>query len=289
MTQTNRENLSSRVIIVAGGAGGIGSSTCQLLAAQGATLVIAGRDKESLARVLQEVRRTSPQSISVTGDFCSLHAWNELVEAVEDKFQRIDVLVNCIGVIVPGTLETVSEKDIQRVMNTNFISVVNGVKAVLPAMRRQGNGQIINVGSIGGILPMPFEALYSATKFAVRGLSLSLSEELKGTGVTVSLISPGPVKTKMLDLEATDDFSTITFVEKALHPDKVAEAILSVIRRPKRELTLPRISTKVAKVLSLSSSLFGFCFPLLSFLGRLRLQQYRRAYMKEIKIGLSET
>jgi short-subunit dehydrogenase len=176
-------------------------------------MIVAGREKESLARVLQEVRRTSPQSISVTGDFCSLHAWDELVEAVEKKFQRIDVLVNCIGAIVPGTLETVSEEDIQRVISTNIISVVNGVKAVLPIMRRQGKGQIINVGSLGGILPMPFETLYSATKFAVRGLSLSLSEELKGTGIAVSLISPGPVRTKMLDLEATDDFSTITFVE----------------------------------------------------------------------------
>jgi short-subunit dehydrogenase len=288
MTQTKRENSSDRVIIVAGGSGGIGSATCRLLAAQGATLVIAGRDKESLARVLQEVRRTSPQSMSVTGDFCSLHAWNELVEAVEKKFQRIDVLVNCIGVIVPGTLETVSEEDIQRVVSTNIISVINAIKAVLPVMRRQGNGQIINVGSIGGILPMPFETLYSATKFAARGLSLSLSEELRGTGVTVSLISPGPVKTKMLDLEATDDFSTITFVEKALHPDRVAEAILRVIRRPKREVTLPRMTTKVAKVLSLSSTLYGFCFPLLSFFGRYRLKRYRRAYLNEVKIGLSE-
>lgn len=276
------------MIIVAGGTGGIGSAACRLLASHGATIVIAGRKNGSLATILQEVRRTSPESISVAGDFSCLRSWNELLEVVERKFHRIDVLVNCIGVIVPGTLETVSEEDIQRVISTNIISVVNGVKAVLPIMRRQGKGQIINVGSLGGILPMPFEALYSATKFAVRGLSLSLSEELKGTGIPVSLISPGPVKTRMLDLEATDDFSAITFVEKALHPDEVAEAILSVIRRPKRELTLPRISTKVAKVLSLSSSLFGFCFPLLSFFGRYRLKCYRRAYLNEIKIGLSE-
>jgi short-subunit dehydrogenase len=288
MTQTNKENLTNRVIIVAGGSGGIGSATCRLLATQGAAIIVAGRQNGSLSRILQDVRTKSPESISVTGDFRCLRSWNELMETVEKKFHRIDVLVNCIGVIVPGTIETMNEENIQRVISTNIISVINGVKAVLPMMRRQGKGQIINVGSLGGILPMPFEALYCATKFAVRGLSLSLGEELKGTGVTVSLISPGPVKTKMLDLEATDDFSTITFVEKPLHPDKVAEAILSVIRRPKREITLPRISTKVAKVVGLSSSLFGFCYPLLSFVGRLRLQRYRRAYIKEIKIGLSE-
>jgi short-subunit dehydrogenase len=289
MTQTNTQNLTNRVVIVTGGSGGIGSATCRLLAAQGATIIVAGRQNGSLSRILQDVRRKSPESISIAGDFCCLRSWNELVETVEKKFHRIDVLVNCIGVIVPGAIETMNEEDIQRVISSNIISVINGVKAVLPIMRRERNGRIINVGSLGGILPMPFEALYSATKFAVRGLSLSLSEELKGTGVTVSLISPGPVKTKMLDLEATDDLSTITFVEKPLHPNKVAEAILSVIRRPKREITLPRISTKIAKVVGLSSGLFGFCYPFLSFLGRLGLQRYRRAYVKEIKIGLSET
>jgi len=86
---------------------------------------------------------------------------------------------------------------------------------------------------------MPYETMYSATKFGVRGFSLSLAEELKSTGINVSLISPGPVKTKLLDLEATDDKSTISFVNKPYDPKTIAKATLKLIQNPQSKLILP--------------------------------------------------
>jgi 3-oxoacyl-[acyl-carrier protein] reductase len=217
---------------------------------------------------------------------CSPGAWNELIDNILPKFHRIDVLVNCIGSIVPGTLETLQEGDIQNMIQSNFVNTVNGVKAVIPVMRQQGYGHIVNVGSLGGIVPMPFESVYSATKFAMRGLSLSLTDELKDVGLFVSLISCGPVRTKMLDLEAQDERSTTAFIIKPIEPIEVAKAILSVINHPQREVILPKMTGRLAILFGLFPNLSGALFPFIDILGRKRQKIYRRSMNPEIPAGM---
>ncbi len=280
------KNLNNKVIVVAGGAGGIGSATCRLLAARGATIIVAHRKNGLSGALIRDLRTLNCDFLSIETDLCSPGAWNELTDKVLLKFQHIDVLVNCIGTIVPGTLERLQEPDIQNMIQSNFVSTVNGVNAVTPVMRRQGYGHIINVGSLGGIFPMPFEALYSAMKFAVRGLSLSLSDELSECGVFVSLISCGPVRTKMLDLEAQDERSTTAFFIKPIEPVVVAKAILKVIKRPQREVVLPRLIGKLAVLFSLFPGLSGALFPLVNIIGRKRQKIYRRSMSSEIPAGM---
>ncbi len=279
-------NVQGKVIIVAGGSGGIGRVTCRLLASHGATVIGASRKDGQLQGLLQELREFSPESSWVEADLQSRETWEDLVRSVYQKFHRIDVLVNCVGVLIPGSLIDLNATEIERVVTTNLLTIVYGAKSVLPIMKREGKGHIINLGSLGGIIPMPFEALYSATKFAVRGFSLSLSEELKGTGINVS--SPGAVRTSMLNDEAKDDRSTIAFATKSIEPGEVARAILAVIEKPKREVILPKGATKIGLLMSFFPRLFGICYPLLDSLGRIRLRQYRKYSLSETPLQGTE-
>ncbi len=197
--------LENKVIIIAGGAGGIGSATALLLARRGATVVIASRRIDPTDPLMNEIRVLSPRSSSFRGDLSHLTTWQQLVDYAERNYQIIYGLVNCVGTLNSKNLEDLSGNEIESAIKANFLSVIYGVRTILPILRRQNHGAIITIGSIGGIVPMPFAPIYCATKHAVRGFSLSLSEELNGTGVTVSLLSLGPVDTRMLEVEASSD------------------------------------------------------------------------------------
>ena len=123
---------------------------------------------------------------------------------------------------------------------------------------------------------MPFESLYCATKFALRGFCLSLREELRPAGIEVNLISPGPVETEMLRTESTCDRSTITFVEHPLAPGDVADAILRMIRKPSPEVVLPARTKLVSLLMGIFPSLFTAAYPFLDLVGGLRLKRYRK-------------
>jgi hypothetical protein len=265
--------LNETVIIVAGGTGGIGGAICRLLSEDGAIVVAVSRTAK---RCTPFPETASPGYMLVEADLSTPDAWNDIVRTVELKYGRVDVLINCVGTLVLGGILQLSDDNIRQVVEVNILSMVYGVRTVLPGMLRRGCGQIINIGSLGGIIPMPHEALYSATKAAVRALSMSLNEELHGTGIHVSMVSPGPVRTRMLDIEARDDRSTMAFVQKTLRPERVARAILNTIRRPRKETVIPRVTGMLTLVVSRFPSLFSACYPILDALGRIGLERYRR-------------
>lgn len=270
--------LENEVIIIAGGSGGIGSATALSLARRGAIVVIASRRIEPTDPIMEEIRAFSPRSSSFQGDLSQPETWQELVGYVERKYHAIDGLVNCVGTLNTKNLEHLSECEIESAIRTNFLNVIYGAQAVLPTMRRQKQGAIITIGSLGGIVPMPSAALYCATKHAVRGFSLSLSEELKGTGVEASLLSLGPVHTTMLEAEARSEQCVIAFINKPLDPARVAESIVSLLRRPRREMTLPPATGALSIMCSLAPGLFGICYRILRQVGNIRLQSYRRKH-----------
>lgn len=275
----DNKNLKDKVIIVAGGAGGIGTETCLLLASHGVTIVLANRRYNRVQTILKKIQLKSPNGVSFEADLSLSSSWKRLVDHVVMKFNRIDALVNCVGLLVPGQLERLHESDVRRVIGANIFSVIYGIQAVLPIMKRQGAGHIVTVGSLGGIIPMPFETLYSATKFAVRGLSLSLNEELKGTGIHVSHIAPAAVHTQMLITEAADDRSSITFASSPLEPRQIAESIVGVLQSHKREMILPRRFKTLAVMLNFFPKLFAACYPIFDFLGSRRLKNFKENFL----------
>jgi short-subunit dehydrogenase len=125
---------------------------------------------------------------------------------------------------------------------------------------------------------MPYSAVYSATKFALRGFSFSLAEELKGTGIKMSLITPGSVITKMLDFESQADNSAMSFVSKPTSPEKVADAVLKAIHNPRVELIIPRSQSLGSKLLIFSPNIFSSLYKILHRIGISEKRKYLNRY-----------
>ena len=278
--QKNR--LEGKVIVVAGGTSGIGLKVSQLLYESGVQIIVSGRKKISSSN---HSELTSPGITFIQKDLRKLNEWEKLFKTVLDRFKRIDVLINCVGMLKPGRFEDLNENDIENYVKTNLLSIVYGAKAILPFFKNQNRGHIINIGSLGGLIPMPFETIYSATKFGVRGFSLSLSNELKNSGIKISHLSPGPVSTRMLDIESMDKNSSIAFVNKIYSTEKIAKEIIKLIKNPKVEVILPRFTGTIASLLSRFQNFFTLLYPILTFIGKRKQIKYRNKLLSEVSNG----
>ena len=174
-----------KIILITGISSGFGKQTAELLAAAGHT-------------VYGTVRRDVEISSTVNGIKLDLAKSDSLSQAVQTIFQkegRIDILINNAGMHTGGPIETSPIENIKLQMDTNFIGMVNLTREVLPVMRKQGGGTIINFSSIGGLMGLPFQAFYSAGKFAIEGFSEALRMEVKQFNIKIVLINPGDFHT----------------------------------------------------------------------------------------------
>ncbi len=204
-----KTDFKNKVVVITGGSGGIGSETAKIFHQNGAKVVIISRNpnKQYLNKKIQD-----DNIFYLAYDLQKAKSWQKALKQILGKFKRIDILINCLGILIPGSFEKLNQSAVLRMIDTNICSIIISTKKVLAIMSKQESGIIINIGSLGGIVPMPHESVYCATKFALRGFTLSLAEELRGSNIDICLISPGPVKTNLLDIEAKDDYSTITFI-----------------------------------------------------------------------------
>jgi NAD(P)-dependent dehydrogenase (short-subunit alcohol dehydrogenase family) len=177
----------TKTIFVTGASSGVGEATARLFAAKGWNVVAASRSVGKF----ESGKKMLPLSLDVT----DRAAIAEAVETTRHRFGGLDVLVNNAGIGLGGPLEAVTDRQLRAIFDTNFFGVAMMIQAVVPLMRRQKSGTIINVTSITGRLGLPFMSPYDATKFAVEGLSESLLYELSLFGVRVKLVEPGGVKT----------------------------------------------------------------------------------------------
>src|SRR3954462_14565596 len=178
---------TSQIVLVTGASSGIGEVTAERLA-QAASKVSGTSRREAPAgqRSFEMLR------LDVTSDESVVAAVNEVMRLEG----RIDLLVNNAGFgVAPAGAEESSMEQARSIFDTNFFGVVRMIRAVVPHMRRQGGGRIINIGSVLGFLPMPYGALYAATKHALEGYSESLDHELRTRGIRVSVVEPAYTKT----------------------------------------------------------------------------------------------
>ncbi|HEV3469628.1 MAG TPA: SDR family NAD(P)-dependent oxidoreductase [Pyrinomonadaceae bacterium] len=181
--------------VLTGAAGGIGGALARRLAAEGAALALADLDGAALARVARGLAEEGCEVSAHEVDVSEAGRVGEFAREVERRHGRADVLINNAGVALIGDVEEVSLADIEWVMGVNFRGVVHGVKHFLPLLRRQPRSYLVNVSSIFGVVAPPGHAAYCASKFAVRGFTEALRHELEGTGVRVSCVHPGGVRT----------------------------------------------------------------------------------------------
>ena len=183
------QNPYGKVALVTGASSGIGACAAHTLAKAG--FHVYGGSRRGEGRSDCGAGFVQMLKLDVTDD-ASVAAAVQAVEAAEG---RVDILINCAGTGIAGAVEDCSGSDALAQMNTNYVGVLRMISAVLPGMRQQRRGLIINVGSVGGIYSVPFQTLYSSSKYAVEALTEGLRIELKPFGIKAALVEPGDVKT----------------------------------------------------------------------------------------------
>ncbi len=210
-------NFEGRVAIVTGAANGLGKSHALSLAKLGAKVVVndfggardgTGGSSEAAEKVVEEIKAAGGEAIANGADVSSEEQVGAMVKQTLDQFGGIDILVNNAGILNIGTVEDFPLSEWQRILDINLTGVFLGIRAVTPAMKAAGRGSIINISSIEGMAGTVACHGYTATKFAVRGLTKSTALELGSFGIRVNSVHPGLVKTPMADWVPEDIFSS---------------------------------------------------------------------------------
>jgi NAD(P)-dependent dehydrogenase (short-subunit alcohol dehydrogenase family) len=239
--------LEQRVVLITGASSGFGLATASLLAGRGFKVFGTSRkplrDKANGFEMLQ---------LDVNLD----ESVNACIQALMQKTGRIDVLVNNAGYALTGAIEETSISEAKSQFGTNFFGAVRTIKAVLPIMRQQGRGQIINISSIAGLIASPFQAFYCASKYALEGYTEALRHEVKRFNIKVSMVEPGFFKTNLENASINSagsihDYSEMRQralsvakerLQNGLDPKLVAETVLRII-----ESRSPRLRHMVGK------------------------------------------
>ena len=272
-----RKPLRDRVIVVTGAANGIGNALALALTAEGAALVLVDIDADGLSALRRTFVGEGLRAIVVRADVRDGAALDDLARHAVATFGRVDAVVNCAGIIAPGAIDTCPAEDITRQLDTNLGGTIKVTRTFVPLFKRQGSGHLVLIASLAGIVPLPGESIYAASKFAVRGFAHSIAHELRGTGVEVTVVCPDSVRTGMLAIEAADPGSSLSFSSPAMEPEEVARAILGVLRRPRLEVTVPGFRGRLIRWLGAMPTLFGWLYPLLDATSRRRKARYRHS------------
>jgi hypothetical protein len=262
-------------VLISGAAGGIGSAAVREFSSRGFTVVVTARDEDRARSVTAALGR-SAHAFAIGLDVTDPASWAAAVERVRSVCGGIDVLVNNAGVLHPGRAEDLSLEAVRRQVDVNLLGVIHGCRAVIPVMRGQLRGRIVNVASLGGMVPMPHEAVYCATKHAVRGYSLSLREELRGSGVAVSLVSCGSVATAQLATELVSEGTWLSFVDPPLAAAEVARAIVAASTGARAEVLVPGASGVLSRGLMAWPEAMFALMPLLRRIGTRNMARMRQ-------------
>lgn len=216
-------DLTGRVALVTGGAGGIGAAVVRRLAKLGARVAVLDLDAAGAQRIAAEAG-----GIAIAGDVADPATMPAVVEQVEKDLGRLDVvLLNAgIGGGQAGVDDALNVERYRKLVGVNVDHVVYGLCAAVPALRRQGGGQIVITASLAGLAAMPADPLYTLTKHAVVGYARAAGKALEGEGITVTALCPGFVDTLLLGA-AKEEFDAVSF--PLLTPEDIAEALQTVL------------------------------------------------------------
>jgi NAD(P)-dependent dehydrogenase (short-subunit alcohol dehydrogenase family) len=241
------KEFGGRVAAITGAGSGIGRALANALARQGAHVALSDIDDAGLAETVAQCEgfgvKITSEHLDVA-DRDAVYAWSDRVVAEHGK---VNLIINNAGVALGATVESMSYEDFEWLMNINFWGVVYGTKAFLPHLKQSGEGHVVNLSSVFGLISVPSQSAYNAAKFAVRGFTdtLRMELEIEGANVSVTTIHPGGIKTNIArnarmhesvrDIAGDPDRAARDF-ERAFitSPEKAATQILSAVRRDRR-------------------------------------------------------
>lgn len=214
-------NISGKSILLTGASRGIGREIALAFAEHGGKLTLAGRNEKALEETRAGVERAGGQAIVVAGDVTDA-GWREsVVDQAVEAYGGLDILVNNAGVVSAGGLGDISEEDVNKQLQINLVAPILLTRTALPALRKSGEGAVVNISSIFGLVGMPFYASYGATKAGIAHFSEAMRRELAEDGIHVMTVYPGATDTPMMETAALGDkagfeYDTPQGVAKAL-------------------------------------------------------------------------
>jgi NADP-dependent 3-hydroxy acid dehydrogenase YdfG len=234
------DGFAGKVAVVTGAGSGIGQALAIELARSGAKVAISDVNLEGLADTEQQLKAIGAPVKADRLDVTEREAFLVYADAVKEHFGKVNQIYNNAGIAYSGDVEVSPFKDIERVMDVDFWGVVNGTKAFLPHLIASGDGHVINVSSVFGLFSVPGQAAYNSAKFAVRGFTEALRQEmiLAGHPVAVTTVHPGGIKTAIARnasaAEGLDRDELATMFDKRLartSPERAARIILDAVRK----------------------------------------------------------
>ncbi len=228
-------NIKDKVVVITGASSGLGEAAAKHLSGLGATVVVGARRADRIDKLAKEIHDNGGNALAIVVDITQRDQVKRLVDAAVEAFGRVDVILNNAGVMPLSPIDRLNVDEWDMMIDVNIKGVLNGIAAVLPYMKEQKFGQIINTSSVAGHKVFNGSAVYSATKFAVRALTEGLRMEVKPYNIRTTIVCPGAVKTELLEhiteadvQQANKDYVGVV----GISPDSFARVVAFAISQP---------------------------------------------------------
>jgi Short-chain dehydrogenases of various substrate specificities len=270
--------MKDNVVVVTGASSGIGKATALELGRRGASVVLIARRKKCLDDLALKIKKIGGNGLSIQADVTDAATLHTIAEGIYQRFGRIDAWINNAAVLAAGKFEEIPPKVFHRVFEVNFFGYVNGVRAVLPYLKKQGAGTIINVSSVVGVIGQPYTLPYTSSKFAINGFSEALRGELRNTNIKLCTVLPSSIDTPIFHQAANFFGYKLQPLKPTYRAQKVANKIVGLLEKPKAQSCVGSIGSILIKAHKLAPNLIERIFA----------AQVERLHFKDEPAALTE-
>ena len=230
--------FENKTVVIVGASAGIGAEAARRFAAEGARLVLAARGADKLRVFAESLRAGGTQVLAVPMDLGSDDDCRRLIDVTIATYGGLDVLVCNAALHHRGPVEANEADDLAMMVQVNLRAPIFLTRLALPHLRARGGGAVVQVASLAGCIPTPGSATYSATKFGLRAFARALDEELRGSGIRIKVVSPGPVDTGFI-MDDLDRVTNLTLSQPMSTADDVAAAVVDISANDRFERKMP--------------------------------------------------
>lgn len=262
------------VFFITGAASGIGAATAELVASRGHQVAACDLNLEAAAAL---TRRLGERTHAIPLDIRDPESWERALDNAWERFGGVDILVNNAGVVHTGWIQEQPFEDLQHMVDVNFLGLMRGVIATVPRFHAQGHGHVVNMGSLACFVPIPGQAVYTATKHAVRAFHHGYAMEERDKRITYTLVCPGVVDTPMLRQQVGIAASAISFSVPAMKAERIAAAVLRAADKKPYEILIPAFDGAWLRLAGVFPRIIRWMAPMAEKRGRKAMAHHPRA------------